>query len=89
MDGLPLDKARGLRKKLRSKIRRAMYQAEEKYYRKGYRRGVLAAYGKYQKTGKLSGNVKRIVTIPFRSGDPKYVQRKQLTLEAKIDEASK
>ena len=89
MDGLPLDRARGLRKRLRSKIRRTMYQVEEKYYRKGYRRGVLTAYGRYQKTGKLSGSVKRIITVPFRSGDPQFVQRKQLTLETKIDEVGK
>jgi len=89
MDGLPLGKAKGLRKRLRSKIRRAMYQVEEKYYRMGYRRGVFSAYGKYQKTGKLSGNIRRIITVPFRSGDPKFVQRRKLTLEAGTDEADK
>jgi len=82
IEGLPLDKASPLRKKLRHRIRKAIYQFEEQYYRRGYRQGVYAACEKLDEKGKILGIVRKVIRVRFRAGDPDFSKPKKVILEA-------
>jgi hypothetical protein len=82
IEGIPLDKARPLRKKLRHKIRRAFHQFDEHYYVLGYKRGVYTAYDMLSKRGKISGIVKKVMRVRFLPSDPNFGKPKTVILKA-------